>query len=46
VAVSDAIAADTNPKFLEALSHTATRVDIGDGDKKTQTLKTTNPGGR
>jgi len=46
VAVSDAIAADTNPKFLDALSHTATRVDIGDGDKKTQTLKTTNPGGR
>jgi hypothetical protein len=45
-AVSDAIAADTNPKFLDALSRTATRVDIADGDKKKQTLKTTNPGGR
>jgi hypothetical protein len=45
-AVSDAIAADTNPRFLDTLSRTATRVDIADGDKKKQTLKTTNPGGR
>jgi len=45
-AVSDAIAADTNPKFLDALSRSATRVEIAEGDKKKQTLKTTNPGGR
>jgi hypothetical protein len=45
-AVSDAIAADTNPKFLDALSRVATRVDVAEGDKKKQTLKTTNPGGR
>jgi hypothetical protein len=45
-AVSDAIAADTNPKFLDALSRVATRVDVAEGDKKKQTLKTSNPGGR
>ncbi len=43
VAIPDTVARDMNPKFLDALSRVATRLEIGDGEKKQQALKTVTP---
>jgi hypothetical protein len=45
-AVGDALAPEATPKFLELLARTATRVDVREGEKKKQTLQSTNPGVR
>src|SRR5579862_1735769 len=45
-AVPDGISPDPNPKFLELLTRTATRIEIGPGEQKKQTLQTANPGVR